>query len=207
MTAPSPDLPNDTTDDRLRRQIDFLTEMDRLKSVLRTALTEGGSRRENDAEHSWHVALMASTLAEYSNKKIDIDRVVKMLLIHDVVEIDAGDVMIYKEAARREQRARELVAAERIFNLLPADQAAEIRELWDEFEALETAEALFAKALDRLQPLLLNYLSRGAAWREHGVTAAQVRRINHAIADGSPRLWDFASDLIEDAVRQGWLQE
>jgi putative hydrolase of HD superfamily len=207
MTDSLPRLPDDGADERLRRQMDFLVEMDRLKTILRTALTEGGARRENDAEHSWHVALMAPTLAEYSDREIDVDRVVKMLLVHDLVEIDAGDVMIYHEAARRAQHARELVAAERIFNLLPADQAAELRGLWDEFEALESAEALYAKALDRLQPLLLNYLSRGAPWREHGVTAAQVRRINSSIADASPRLWDFASGLIEDAVKQGWLPE
>lgn len=207
MIDPVPRLPDDGADERLRGQMDFLVEMDRLKTILRTALVERGARRENDAEHSWHVALMASTLAEYSDRKIDVDRVVRMLLVHDLVEIDAGDVMIYDEVARRAQHALELVAAERIFNLLPADQAAELRGLWDEFEALESAEALYAKALDRLQPLLLNYLNRGVVWREHGVTAAQVRRINGSIAGASPRLWDFASGLIDDAIKRGWLPE
>ena len=207
MNAPSPRLPREGVDERLGRELDFRVEMDRLKTVLCTALTDHGCRRENDAEHSWYVALMASTLAEYSDKKIDVHRVVKMLLVHNLVEIGAGDVMIYDEAARRRQRSRELIAADRIFNLLPDDQALQLRALWDEFEALETPESVYAKALDRLQPLLLNYLSRGAAWREHGLTAARVTRIIHAIADGSPRLWEFARGLIEDTVRRGWLPE
>lgn len=207
MSVRSVDIPGEGVDERLGRQIEFVIEISRLRSVLRTALVDDGSQRENDAEHSWHVAMMAATLAEYSEKPVDVDRVVRMLLVHDLVEIDAGDVMIYDEAGRRQQVSRELAAAERIFNLLPPDQASELRALWDEFESLATAESVYAKALDRLQPLLLNYLSRGAAWREHAITADQVRRVNRPIVDGAPRLWDFASGLIEDAVGKGWLPE
>ncbi len=204
--SPEPiDLLREALDERLGRQIGFVAEIGRLRTVLRTALVDDGLTRENDAEHSWHVAVMAATLSEYADRPVDVGRVIRMLLVHDLVEIDAGDVMIYDEAGRQAQVARELAAAERIFSLLPSDQAAEFRGPWDDFEALQTAESVFAKAIDRLQPMLLNYLGRGAAWREHGITADQVRRINRPIADGAPRLWEFAGRLIDDAVRRGWL--
>jgi len=206
--SPEPiDLLREGLEGRLGQQIGFVAEIGHLRTVMRTALVDGGRTRENDAEHSWHVALMAATLCEYADRPVDSSRVIRMLLVHDLVEIDAGDVMIYDEAGRQDQVARKLAAAERIFNVLPSDQAAEFRALWDEFEALQTAESVFARAIDCLQPMLLNYLGGGAAWREHGITADQVRRINRPIADGAPRLWDLARELIDDAVRRGWLPD
>jgi len=194
-------------DERLKRQIDFLIEVDSLKAILRQNYLADGSRRENDAEHSWHLALMAIVLCEWGeDSAIDISKVIRMVLMHDLVEIDTGDVFIYDEEARAAQTQREEEAAERIFGLLPHDQAREYRVLWEEFEARETPEARYARALDRLQPLLLNYRSGGLAWRKHGISAAQVRRINRSIQDGAPPLWEFAQRLIQDAEAEGLLR-
>jgi putative hydrolase of HD superfamily len=191
--------------DPLARQIQFLLEIDRLKQITRRTLIADGSRRENDAEHSWHLALFAVVLAEHGPAKLDLVRVLKMVLVHDLVEIDAGDTYCYDPAACATQRDRELAAAERIFAILPADQGNELRELWEEFEAKETAESRFAAALDRLQPVLLNYHTQGRAWLEHGVTRAQVIERNRHIAAGAPRLWEYARSLIDDAVEKGYL--
>jgi putative hydrolase of HD superfamily len=194
-------------DERLKRQIDFLVEVDGLKAILRQNYLADGSRRENDSEHSWHLALMAVVLCEWSaDSAIDITKVVRMVLMHVLVEIDTGDVFIYDEEARVAQAQREEEAAERIFGLLPDDQAREFRALWEEFEARETPEARYARALDRLQPLLLNYRSGGLAWRQHGISAAQVRRINRSIEDGAPPLWEFARGLIREAEKEGLLR-
>ncbi len=155
-----------TAPDRLHRQITFLMEADRVKTILRrNRVVSDPSRRENDAEHMYHFALMATVLAEYSDAPVDLLRVLKMVLIHDLVEIDAGDVFVYDEQALVGKREREELAADRIFNLLPADQAQEMRALWEEFETEESAEARFAAALDRLQPLLGNYYTQGGAWQ------------------------------------------
>jgi putative hydrolase of HD superfamily len=191
-------------EDRLKRQIEFILEIDKLKGVLRRTYLPTG-RPENSAEHSWHLAMAALLLAEYANQKVDIGRVVQMLLVHDIVEVDAGDTFLYDEAAEQQKAAREQQAAERIFNLLPADQAAWVRGLWEEYERRQTPEARFAYAVDRLQPILLNYTCRGRMWREHGVTASRVRARNRPIGDGSVRLWERVQALIEDAVRQGFL--
>jgi putative hydrolase of HD superfamily len=180
-------------------------EVDRLKQVLRRSVTGEPSRRENSAEHSWHVALMAVVLAEHAAASIDLLRVVKMLLIHDIVEVDAGDTFIYDSASKLQQHERELLAAERIFPLLPAAAAGELHGLWLEFEAAESAEARFAKALDRLQPILLNWQSGGAGWRKHRITAAQVAEINRPIATGAPGLWHTVTTIIEDALGSGAL--
>jgi putative hydrolase of HD superfamily len=193
------------TIDPLPRQIQFLLEIDRLKQITRRTLIADGSRRENDAEHSWHLALFAVVLAEHGPAELDLTRVIKMVLVHDLVEIDAGDTYCYDPAACATQRDRELAAAERIFALLPADQGNELRALWEEFEAKDTAESRFAAALDRLQPVLLNYHTQGRAWREHGVTRAQVIERNRHIATGAPRLWEYALALIDDAVAKGYL--
>ena len=191
--------------DRLSQQIAFILEIDRLKQVNRQTLIADGSRRENDAEHSWHLALMASLLAEYGPPALDAARVTRMLLVHDVVEIDAGDTYCYDPAACLTQRDREVAAAERIFALLPPEQARELRELWEEFEARQTPESRFAAALDRLQPVLLNYHTQGRAWLEHGVTRAQVIERNRHIESGAPRLWAYVQCLIDEAVERGYL--
>lgn len=191
---------------RLERQIAFIVEIDKLKRVLRQTRLMDGSRRENDAEHSWHLALMAVVLAEHAGAGIDVARVLKMLLIHDVVEIDAGDTFLYARTDAAAQAQREARAAERLYGLLPPDQAGELRALWDEFEARATAEAKFARALDRFQPLLQNHGNRGGTWLEHDISAEQVLARKHIVAEGSPALWDLARALIEDSLRRGYLR-
>lgn len=196
------------THERLSQTIEFIVEADKLKQVFRQTLLMDSSRRENDAEHSWHLALMAVLLSEYaSDPGLDLLRVIKMALVHDLVEIDCGDTFCYDEQANIGKLERETAAAERLFNLLPGDAAEQVRSLWDEFEARQTPEARFAAALDRLQPLLHNFRTRGAAWRRHGVTAAQVLERNRHIAEGAPLLWEYAQALIADAVAKGYLDE
>jgi 5'-deoxynucleotidase YfbR-like HD superfamily hydrolase len=193
--------------DRLAKQIQFILEIDKAKQVLRRTLLLDQTRCENDAEHSWHLAVIALLFCEYAGTEaLDLLRVVKMVLIHDIVEIDAGDIFIYDTAGMAQKEERERRAAERIFRLLPEDQGGEFRALWDEFEERATPEARFAGALDRLQPLLHNYHTQGASWRAHGITSHQVIAMNRHIAEGAPALWDFARALIEDAVRQGYLE-
>ena len=191
--------------DRLNRQIDFLLEIDQLKQVLRQSLLTGDRRRENDAEHSWHLCIMAVVLAEYAADEFDLLRTLKMLLIHDLVEIDAGDTFAYDTEAHADKEEREQKAAERIFKLLPSDQARELRDLWDEFELRQTPEARYAAALDRLQPLLLNFHTGGAGWRRHGIRKDQVIEYNRHMKDGAPALWTYARDMIERAVEEGIL--
>lgn len=192
--------------DRLSQQLAFIAEIDKLKHILRQTWLLDSSRQENDAEHSWHIAVMALLLAEHADQPVDIARVVKMLLIHDVVEIDAGDTFIYDEAGHQDKEEREQRAADRLFGLLPPDQAAELRGLWDEFEARETPEARYAAAIDRLQPLMHNCLTEGKAWRAHGVTADKVLAMNGArIGAASAALWQAAEAMIRDAVEKGYL--
>jgi putative hydrolase of HD superfamily len=192
--------------ERLERQIAFVREVDKLKTIHRQTLLTDASRLENDAEHSWHLALMALILGEYADGGgIDLLRVIRMVLVHDLVEIDAGDTYCYDEAGYVDKARRETAAAERIFNLLPADQAGEIRALWDEFEAAETPEARFANALDRLQPLMHNVFTNGRMWQKHNITQSQVVDRNRKIADGAPDLWRFARNLIDQAVADGHL--
>ena len=191
---------------RLDEQIRFITEIDRLKGVLRQTMLAGPGRRENSAEHSWHLAVMAQTLAEYAPPGTDIGRVTAMLLVHDLVEIDAGDLFVYADAAQQaRQEEAERAAADRIFALLPEDQAGRLRGLWDEFEERRTPEARFARALDRLQPMLENLKAGGGTWREHGITADQVLAKVVLIEDGSPALGRYARDLVQRAVRDGLL--
>ena len=195
-----------TSDDRLASQIGFLVELDKLKQVLRQTWIMDRSRRENDAEHSWHLAVMAIVLKEYAaDESVDLAKVLKMLLIHDVVEIDAGDTFAYDTEGEKDKAERETAAAERLFGMLPRDQAAELRDLWEEFEARQTPESRFAAALDRLQPILHNYQTHGKAWRHHGISVDQVIARNRHMAEGAPRLWDFTESLIADAVKQGYL--
>ena len=191
---------------RLGRQIEFIREVDKLKTIERQTLITDGTRQENDAEHSWHLALMALILGEHAGTDgLDLLRVVRMALVHDLVEIDAGDTYAYDTTGYHDKAEREIAAAERIFNLLPADQAAEIRALWDEFEAAQTPEARFANALDRLQPLMHNVFTQGRMWQHHGVKKSQVIGRTCKIADGAPALWEFARELIDSAVARGQL--
>ncbi len=192
--------------ERLKQQINFLMEIDKLKSILRRTMVADKSRLENTAEHSWHLAMFAMMLCEHANEPdLNVMRVIRMVLIHDIVEIDAGDTMLYDIAGRADKAEREQAAALRIFGLLPEDQQEDIRQLWDEFEEKETSEALFATALDRLQPLLHNYYTEGAAWKQHGITSSQVLEANAHIADGSEILWEFAEELIRSSIVKGYL--
>ncbi|CAN5278906.1 HD domain-containing protein [soil metagenome] len=186
------------TTERLSRQLDFIVELDKLKRILRQTLVIGGSRQENSAEHSWHLAVMAVLLSEHAREAVDVQRVVKMLLIHDVVEIDAGDTFCYDAAASIGKEERERRAAERLFGLLPGEQAQEFRDLWEEFEARETADAQFANALDRLQGLLQNYHNNGGTWRLHQVSREQVLKRMDPIRDASPELWTYVLQVIEE---------
>ncbi|HSI07134.1 MAG: HD family hydrolase [Rariglobus sp.] len=195
-----------STHARLAQQIRFIIEADKLKEVFRQTLLTQSRRQENDAEHSWHLCLIVIVLAEHANvPDINILRVLKMLLIHDIVEIDAGDTFAYDTARMADQHEREARAANRLFGLLPADQTAEFRALWDEFEARATPEALFAAAVDRFQPVLQNCLTEGAAWRQHGVTSDRVIDRNRHIADGAAAVWDHAAQMIAEAVKAGHL--
>lgn len=189
----------------LARRLDFIYELDRLKTVLRQSLLIDDSRQENSAEHSWHLAMVALTLAPYAVESIDVARVVKILLVHDVVEIDAGDVFIYDETGRAEAEVAEQAAAERIFGLLPEPEASEFRSLWDEYETRSTPEGRFAYSCDRLQPLLLNVAVDGGSWRRHGVDAGRVKAVNGAIEVGLPDVWPVAEAMIDRAVEEGSL--
>jgi putative hydrolase of HD superfamily len=192
---------------RLVQQIGFIREVDRLKEIFRQTVLINSRRPENDAEHSWHICLMVLVLAEHANSPgLDVLRVLKMLLVHDIVEIDAGDTFAYDTARMADQHAREVKAAERLFGLLPSDQAAEFRALWDEFEARETPEARFAAAVDRFQPMLLNCATEGSAWQRHGVTSDRVIARNRHIADGSAAVWAYAAEMIREAVAHGHLK-
>lgn len=190
---------------RLAQQIQFILEIDRLKQILRQTLLTDGSRRENSAEHSWHLAMMAMLLAEYAPQPIDLLRVIKMLLIHDLVEIDAGDTFCYDLQGNQTKADRELQAADRIFGLLPSDQNSELRILWSEFEAQQTPEAQFAAALDRLQPMLHNQQTQGGTWRLHGITRAQVLARMQPVKAGTPQLWSFVEEAIDACVTAGYL--
>jgi putative hydrolase of HD superfamily len=191
--------------DRLEQQIRFILEIDALKGVLRRSYVLSGDRPENSAEHSWHVAVMAVLLAEHANEAVDSSRVVRMLLVHDVVEVDAGDTYVYDPSGAQAKSEREARAADRLFGLLPEDQGRELRALWEEFEEGRTSDARFAAALDRLMPVLHNVHTAGRSWREHGITADRVIARNSRISDGSEALWKYARSLIEDAVSHGHL--
>ncbi|WP_260261845.1 HD domain-containing protein [Vibrio intestinalis] len=193
--------------ERLEKQLNLLMELDKLKSVLRRTRVKSAEKRlENSAEHSWHVALMAILMEEHANEPVDIARVVKMLLLHDIVEIDAGDTFVYDQVASKQQEEKELAAAQRLFGLLPESQGDELMAIWLEFETAQTADARFAKALDRIIPMLLNYHNDGQSWREHQVTKQQALTVNQKIELGSTVLWDKAKQMIQDASDKGWLK-
>lgn len=195
-----------TNNARLAQQIAFIVEIDRLKGVIRRAPLIDGSRRENSAEHSWHLALMAMALAEHADERIDVGRVIRLVLVHDIIEIDAGDTFAYDVAGYLDKAEREERAADRIFGLLPGDQAADFRALWDEFEAGQTADARFANALDRLMPLLHNYLNEGGVWRENDIGAVKVRQRMAPVGAVSAELGDLVEAFVMAAVERGYIE-
>mgnify|MGYP000165457810 FL=1 len=190
-------------DERLKRQIEFLLETDKMKTIGRQTYIANATRKENDAEHSWHLALMAVLLKEYANEEVDLAKVIPMVLLHDLVEIDAGDTYAYDQAGLATQRARETKAADRIFGMLPEDQGTKFRNLWEEFEAYETAEAKFAHVLDNCQPLLLNDASGGKSWKEHTVHKSQIYKRNEHTAEGSREIWEYMQQLIDKHIQLG----
>ena len=190
--------------ERLEKQFDFFREIDKEKFIFRQTHLTDGKRRENDAEHAWHMAIMTILLSEYANEEIDVLKTVTMLLIHDLVEIDAGDTYAYDEEGKKTQHEREEKAAERIFGILPEDQGKKLRELWKEFEAYETKEAKFAHTMDNIQPAMLNAAMDGADWVLHGVQLEQILGRNKKTAEGSEVLWDYAyQNMIEPNVKKG----
>lgn len=192
---------------RLLKDIEFIVELDKMKSILRQTSLINEDRREDDAEHSWHIAIMAMVLEEYSNEKIDICKVIKMLLTHDLVEIYAGDTFCYDKKGNEDKTEREIKAAERIFGILEEDKAKEFRALWDEFEKGETAEALFAASMDRLQPMLNNYNNNGGTWRKFNVAKNDIYKRIAPVRKTSDELWNFVENMIEDAAERGLIQE
>lgn len=193
---------------RLDRQIEFCREIDKEKLIGRQTYLADGSRKENDAEHAWHMAVMAVLLSEYSNEELDVLRTVTMLLIHDIVEIDAGDTYAYDEEGKKTQRQREKKAADRLFGILPEDQAARFRELWEEFEQCKTPEARFARTLDNIQPAMLNDASGGKAWAEHATRLSQILDRNKNTAAGSRELWEYSRDhFIGPNVENGNIRD
>lgn len=191
---------------RINQQMAFITEVDKQKSIFRQSYLADGSRNENDAEHAWHLALMAIILGEHANESIDLLKALKMVLIHDLVEIDAGDTYAYDDKGNEDKYIREVAAAKRIFGLLPDDQSEQLYELWEEFEKRETKEAKFAAALDRVQPILLNYLSEGKAWLKHGIARSQVEARNEHTKEGSAKIWDYISSILDASVKDGYLK-
>ncbi|MGB3760555.1 MAG: HD domain-containing protein, partial [Rivularia sp. (in: cyanobacteria)] len=188
------------------QQLQFIIEIDKLKNVLRQTLLIDGSRRENSGEHSWHLAMMTMILAEYATEGTDIFRAMKMSLIHDLVEIDAGDTFCYDVRGNESKAERELEAATRIFGLLPEEQAKELRLLWDEFEARVTPTAKFAAALDRIQPFLHNRETEGGTWKIHNINRSQVMKRMAPVEEGTPELWDFILGEIDNCIAKGYLK-
>lgn len=191
----------------LLKQIEFIKEIDKIKYIQRRTKLFNSDRNENDAEHSWHLAMMAIVLSQYSDAEIDLLKVIKMVLMHDIVEIDAGDTFIYDQNKNHDNTEEELKAAKRIFGLLPEKQAAEFIEIWKEFETGTSNEAKFAKALDRLEPLLQNTSNNGGTWKEFGVKYQTVYEKKKTIKGGSTELWDYAEQLINDSVAKGILKK
>lgn len=198
-------MPTDT--DRLARQIAFIEALDGLKQVFRQNLVMDGTRRENSAEHSWHTAMMAPLLAEYAAEPVDPARAARMMLVHDVIEIDAGDTFCYDDAANGDKAERERAAADRLFGLLPPDQGADLRALWEEFEAARTPDARFAAVLDRFQVLFQNRNTEGGTWRIHSVARSQVDQRMAIIREATPALWPTVCAILDDACARGWLRE
>ncbi len=195
------------SNERLEQQMKFLLEIDKEKTIGRQTYLSDKSRKETDAEHAWHLALMALLLSEYANEPVDVLHTMTMVLIHDLVEIYAGDTFAYDETGKESQRERELEAADRLFSMLPEDQGQKLRSIWDEFEARETPEAKFARTLDNFQPTMLNRAAEGISWMEHDIAVGQVLRRNETSGQGSETLWNYAlKNFIEPSVADGYLK-
>ncbi len=193
--------------ERLEKQIRFIVEIDKVKNIFRQTYLADARRKENDAEHSWHIALMAYLLQEYAEKPVDVSKAMLMVLIHDLVEIDAGDTYAYDDAGAETKRAREEAAADRIFGLLPEDQGKYFRELWEEFEAYESPEGKYAHLLDNFQPLLLNDASGGLSWQEHQVRKSQIYKRNEKIEETSETIWNCMKEIVQKHIECGHVEE
>ncbi len=194
--------------EKLQKQMEFLTEADKMKTIFRQTLVMDKSRRENDAEHSWHFALMALTLAEYAaSDEVDINRVLKMALLHDLIEIYAGDTFAYDSTGNTDKEAREQAAADKLFALLPPEQAKEFRSLWEEFDEMETPDALYAASIDRLQPLLSNFNTEGHTWVKYHITLSQIYKRMAPIKTAIPALWEFVEFVIRDSLEKGYIAD
>lgn len=191
--------------DRLNKDMDFIVELDKMKSIYRQTSLIGKDIREDDAQHSWHITVMASLLNEYANEDIDVLKVMKMLLVHDLVEIYAGDTFCYDAVGNLDKLERETKAAEKIFGMLEEDKAKDLKALWEEFETMETDEAIFAAAMDRLQPMLNNYNNQGGTWKKYGVRQGQILKRAEPIKKASDELWAFTKDLIDSAIDKGYV--
>ncbi len=191
---------------RLEQQMNFIIEIDKLKEIVRQTYISSAERKETDAEHAWHFAIMAVLLAEYANEPVDVMKVVKMALIHDLVEIDAGDTYLYDEEGAKTKADRENKAADRLFHMLPEDQGEEFDSIWREFEERKTPEARFAAALDRLQPVMLNDATNGKAWEEHGITEEQVRSHNEHVKKDSLAIWEYLEKIFDKNIEKGKIQ-
>lgn len=192
---------------RLKKQLDFLLEIDKSKEIIRQTYLSSGSRKEGDAEHAWHMALMAFLLSEYANEPVDTARVVAMTLVHDLVEIDAGDTYAYDTVGNASKKEREQKAADRIFSILPQDQGKWMRDLWEEFEAMETPEARFANTLDKIQPIMLTDAQGGKSWKEHDVKEEMVMKRNERTGEGSEVLWAHFKQILEENTAKGNLRK
>ena len=189
---------------RLEKQMEFCLELDKEKFIKRQTYLSDGVRKENDAEHAWHMAVMTLLLGEYANEEIDMLKTISMILIHDVVEIDAGDTFAYDDVGKESQEEREKAAADRLFGMLPEDQGKKFRALWDEFEARETKEAKFARVMDNIQPLMLNASTKGKSWLEHAVKLSQILERNKYMTEGSETLWEYAKEnIIRPKLEEG----
>lgn len=189
--------------DRLKQQMEFIMEIDKLKKINRQSYISDGSRHENDTEHSWSLAMMCMVLSEYANEKIDLLKTMTMVLIHDIIEIDAGDTYAYDDKGNVTKREREVKAAERIFKILPEDQAKYMRDLWEEFEEAQSPEAKFALTLDKVQPAMLNDITGGISWKEHGVKESQIRKRNEKTHEGSEEIWQYCKEIIDKNIANG----
>ena len=192
--------------EKIQNQIKFAITIDEMKNIFRRNLLADGSRRENDAEHSWHLAMLAMILEEYSAEKVDIERVLKIALIHDLIEVYAGDTFAYDAKGNEDKHEREIQAAEKLFGMLDPVQGREIRELWDEFEAIETAESKYANAIDRIQPLILNYLTDGHTWKMGDVTSDKIYKRMDIIRTATPELWHIVEGIINTSIKAGILK-